>query len=245
MKCTNCGNDFEGKFCPECGTPTPRSATCPNCGAEVAGKFCAECGTPITPDPVASSAAAEEPSVVFHATQQCGQLLIDAQNKLWRIAGEKGVLKHQPQSTGGNKFAKGALAVLTGGASLVVEAAAKGVAGMVGPKDIPTYSFDQLLNYDLLEDDETITTGGVGQALVGGALFAGVGAVVGGLTAKRKTKRIVNSITIKLTLNDFSRPCIMLPLLEKPVKVKSKEYEMAYNTAQKMLSMLDVITHNS
>ena len=85
----------------------------------------------------------------------------------------------------------------------------------------------------------------MGQALVGGALFAGVGAVVGGLTAKRKTKRIVNSITIKLTLNDFSRPCIMLPLLEKPVKVKSKEYEMAYNTAQKMLSMLDVITHNS
>ena len=37
MKCTNCGNDFEGKFCPECGTPAPRSATCPNCGAEVAG----------------------------------------------------------------------------------------------------------------------------------------------------------------------------------------------------------------
>ena len=34
MKCTNCGNDFEGKFCPECGTPAPRSATCPNCGAE-------------------------------------------------------------------------------------------------------------------------------------------------------------------------------------------------------------------
>ena len=53
MKCTNCGNDFEGKFCPECGTPAPRSATCPNCGAEVAGKFCAECGTPITSDPVA------------------------------------------------------------------------------------------------------------------------------------------------------------------------------------------------
>lgn len=121
----------------------------------------------------------------------------------------------------------------------------KGVSSIAGKKDIPTYTFDQLLNYDLLEDDETITTGGVGQALVGGALFGGFGAIAGGVTAKRKNKRVVNSITIKLTLNDFNEPCIMIPLLEKPVKVKSKEYEIAYNTAQKMLSMLDVITHNS
>ena len=84
-----------------------------------------------------------------------------------------------------------------------------------------------------------------GQALAGGALFGGFGAIAGGVTAKRKNKRVVNSITIKLTLNDFNEPCIMIPLLEKPVKVKSKEYEIAYNTAQKMLSMLDVITHNS
>ena len=242
MKCTNCGNDFEGKFCPECGTPAPRSATCPNCGAEVAGKFCAECGTPITSDPVASSSAAEEPSVEFHATQQCGQLLIDASTKLWRVIGHGGA--KAPRASAG-KFAKGALAVMTGGLSLAAEAAAKGVSSIAGKKDIPTYTFDQLLNYDLLEDDETITTGGVGQALVGGALFGGFGAIAGGVTAKRKNKRVVNSITIKLTLNDFNEPCIMIPLLEKPVKVKSKEYEIAYNTAQKMLSMLDVITHNS
>ena len=80
---------------------------------------------------------------------------------------------------------------------------------------------------------------------MGGALFGGFGAIAGGVTAKRKNKRVVNSITIKLALNDFNEPCIMIPLLEKPVKVKSKEYEIAYNTAQKMLSMLDVITHNS
>ena len=110
MKCTNCGNDFEGKFCPECGTPAPRSATCPNCGAEVAGKFCAECGTPITSDPVASSSAAEEPSVEFHVTQQCGQLLIDASNKLWRVIGHGGA--KAPRASAG-KFAKGALAVMT------------------------------------------------------------------------------------------------------------------------------------
>ena len=56
---------------------------------------------------------------------------------------------------------------MTGGLSLAAEAAAKGVSSIAGKKDIPTYTFDQLLNYDLLEDDETITTGGVGQALVG------------------------------------------------------------------------------
>ena len=50
IKCANCGNFFNGKFCPECGTaaPAPKVACkCPKCGTETTGKFCPECGTPI------------------------------------------------------------------------------------------------------------------------------------------------------------------------------------------------------
>lgn len=45
-KCMNCGTEFEGKFCPECGTPWQEEKTCPQCGAKLSGsaKFCNECG---------------------------------------------------------------------------------------------------------------------------------------------------------------------------------------------------------
>lgn len=45
-KCANCGSEFDGKFCPECGTRRVEDLYCPDCGAKVAAgaRFCAECG---------------------------------------------------------------------------------------------------------------------------------------------------------------------------------------------------------
>ena len=45
-KCFKCGAEFEGKFCPECGTQWQENKHCPNCGAMLAGgaKFCNNCG---------------------------------------------------------------------------------------------------------------------------------------------------------------------------------------------------------
>src|SRR5690606_10900120 len=48
------------------------------------------------------------------------------------------------------------------------------------------YNYSDIVNFELLEDGESIASGGLGRALVGGALFGGVGAIVGGVTGKRK-----------------------------------------------------------
>jgi len=45
-KCSNCGTEFDGNFCPNCGASPNNTRVCPHCGAEVANsaKFCNNCG---------------------------------------------------------------------------------------------------------------------------------------------------------------------------------------------------------
>lgn len=48
MKCTTCGAESTGKFCPICGTlmPQPPMIQCSACGKTFQGKFCPDCGRP-------------------------------------------------------------------------------------------------------------------------------------------------------------------------------------------------------
>ena len=43
--CDNCGTVGTGKFCGNCGNPSPLWI-CPECGTECSSKFCGNCGTP-------------------------------------------------------------------------------------------------------------------------------------------------------------------------------------------------------
>lgn len=45
-KCTGCGAEFEGKFCPDCGTLRDNLILCPKCFAEIkqGARYCTECG---------------------------------------------------------------------------------------------------------------------------------------------------------------------------------------------------------
>lgn len=48
--CSKCGQQFEGKFCPKCGTFAPEDAVCPSCGVKITGspKFCPNCGSSLS-----------------------------------------------------------------------------------------------------------------------------------------------------------------------------------------------------
>lgn len=61
-------------------------------------------------------------------------------------------------------------------------------------RNVTVFNFDEIIDYELIEDGETISKGGLGGAVVGGALLGGVGAAVGGVTGKKKNKTIVNQM---------------------------------------------------
>ncbi len=46
MKCDHCGREFEGAFCPNCGTAAASAEVCPACGEPCAAgdSFCSKCG---------------------------------------------------------------------------------------------------------------------------------------------------------------------------------------------------------
>ncbi len=63
-KCSNCGTEFEGGFCPECGTKTATPSFCPQCGAPMKDgtSFCSKCGyNPATGAPSQAAAQAQAP----------------------------------------------------------------------------------------------------------------------------------------------------------------------------------------
>lgn len=91
-KCTNCGNEFDGKFCPECGTKRVEQLICPDCGAKATAgvRFCAECGYSFA-QPVKPAPANAKPSAVKNA--QPAQRVQSVQPATY---GDETVVKSEP-----------------------------------------------------------------------------------------------------------------------------------------------------
>lgn len=268
VKCPECGKEISDKApaCPNCGYPMQQLV--PNLSNELAydniiaellsqnsnnkiltikalmhstGLSMTEAKNKVDAYCAIAKSVSPLTSCMPTATKKIGPIQIDENQQKFRI---NGYIPVNGKKDGlGKSMFKGMMAVSTMGMSV---AAGKILGGdnkqKVGNKE--WFDFSDLIAYELMEDDSVITSGGVGQALIGGALFGGLGAVAGGVTAKRTQKKKVESLYIKVTVNNFSSPCIMLPLITKSTKTNSKEYETAFNLAHQILSTFDVITHN-
>lgn len=103
------------------------------------------------------------------------------------------------------------------------------------------FEFSNLLSFDLLEDGETITRGGLGRAMAGGLLFGGVGAIVGGVTGGKKTRDICTSMVLKITLRNAHCSTVSIPFIRSGVKKKSLTYKQARSLARECMSYLEII----
>ena len=109
-------------------------------------------------------------------------------------------------------------------------------------KAIP-YNYEDLVDYELLEDGSSITKGGLGRAVVGGMLFGHTGAVVGGMTGKKKTKQTCTNLEIKITVNNAEKHTQYIRLISSSTQRESHSYKTAFRTAQDILGLLQLICH--
>ena len=107
-------------------------------------------------------------------------------------------------------------------------------------KEHAVYHYNQIVDFELLENGQTITKGGLGRAVVGGVLFGGVGAVVGGVTANRKAKGVCKSLKIKITLRNSLNLTEYIHFIDTATSTDSAFYQNRYETAHEILSALQL-----
>lgn len=103
------------------------------------------------------------------------------------------------------------------------------------------FRYDNLLSFELLEDGQTITKGGLGRAVAGGLLFGGVGAIVGGVTGGKKTKGVCTSMKIRVTLKNAHIDVVYIPLITAETKTNGFLYKTMQSSAQSCISALEII----
>jgi len=108
---------------------------------------------------------------------------------------------------------------------------------------IEIIDFSNIIGCEIIEDNETIQKGGVGRAIVGGALAGGVGAIVGATT--RRTIGVVNSLSIRILLNDILNPCFEIKVIDSEIKRDSFVYKELHQVLQEIYSTIMAIENDN
>lgn len=111
-------------------------------------------------------------------------------------------------------------------------------------KNTKIYEYTDIIEFDLLEDGESVTSGGVGSALVGGILSGGIGALIGGVTSKKKNKGFCNSLRLKIVVKDRDNPVVFIDFINTSTKKNSFNYKMIYDESLKCMGYLKNIVDN-
>ena len=108
------------------------------------------------------------------------------------------------------------------------------------PENPTLFRHEELAHFELLEDGNSVASGGLGRAAVGGILFGGVGAVVGAVTGEKVTKKVLTSLEIVIILNNPYRKKITVNCMgmDKNVKSGSMMYKQYMQEAHNLMMFL-------
>jgi len=98
------------------------------------------------------------------------------------------------------------------------------------------FDYSKILQCEILVDGESVlkssTSGTIGRTLLGGILGGGIGAIVGGSTGSKTQKENINSIDLKIIVNDTMNPVYRINFLNLKTKKGSLIYKPAYSSAE-------------
>lgn len=104
----------------------------------------------------------------------------------------------------------------------------------------PVYDFKDIVKVELDENgNKYVSQNGVLRAVVGSAVFGGVGAIVGATTATKS--HTINSLNVIVYTSRISDPVITIPLIISPVSDSSALYSRNKADAIKLMGMLNAI----
>ncbi|MBE6677936.1 MAG: hypothetical protein E7597_03980 [Ruminococcaceae bacterium] len=101
------------------------------------------------------------------------------------------------------------------------------------------YNFSDLLDFELIENGNTVTGGSIGRAIAGGLIFGERGAVIGGMTGKQK--QTCNKLQIKITVKDLKHPALFITFIDFEVKKDGIIYRETIKSVEEIASLLQVI----
>ena len=107
------------------------------------------------------------------------------------------------------------------------------------------FQFDELVDYNLIENGQTITQGGISlkRAAAGGILLGGAGMIVGGLTGKKKIEDNATEIRIEFKVKGLNEGIYEINLLSKPIKKDTYTYKALVMNAKEIISFFDRISN--
>lgn len=108
-----------------------------------------------------------------------------------------------------------------------------------------TYNFDSLVSFELIEDGETITKGGLGTAVLGAMTFGSAGAIVGSVVGGKKSNGVCSQLEIKVVLDNMEKPVDYIVLLKKSTPRKSMTYKALKKQAFECLALLENILESN
>lgn len=103
------------------------------------------------------------------------------------------------------------------------------------------FAYDNLLSFELIENGESITKGGLGRAVAGGLLFGGVGAVVGGVTGRKKSKEVCKSLRLRVSIKNAHTNIVYINFITSETKMGSFIYNVSMDSAQRCIAALETI----
>ncbi len=176
---------------------------------------------------------------IFTCTKRIGPLEVDSQNRLFRLNGaqKNAFIENKKHGLFSNMMALGSFGVTRALENSV------NVLSNSSPEQI--YNFDDISSFELLEDNNIVTSGGLGTSLAATFLTSSYAAgAAGAIVGKKTSKKEINMMTIKLNMNNVNNAYVMIPIITKKTNTNSKEYREAYNLAQQILSTLNAMLNN-